>query len=208
MKKEDAILALNQIEDLLKKLKSEIQTIKAVTVYSTETKNNAQKICRKWFEDIEPSLSRLGVKEDIRIKYNQCFTKLLQLSVKTSRKSTVLKSVDKILSNIKNDVQIPIIISRGSILSYLNIDKILENTTEEEKNFCGNTHTTPCVTTTKDTPRKIVDTADVPPLPNAVSTPSRMGIQQVIGFLDSRPRSGRWQAFRGNDIQWFRGSLC
>ncbi len=135
MKKEEVLVALNAIEDSIKSLRKEINKIKTGNIYRKETKSSAQQLCKQWFEEIEPVLSRFGVTDEVKGKYHGFFTSLLQSSFKTTRKATYLKILDDITFDFKDDLFVTVMKSAGKIVSITHIAKILETATEEEKDY-------------------------------------------------------------------------
>ncbi len=135
MRKEDAIAILNRIESSLRKLRTEIQRVKTTNVNRNTIKDSANQTSTKWFEEIEPSLSRFGVTDEVRGKYHGLFTSLLQLSTRTSVKATYLKTIDDILRDLKDDIFVTVMKSAGQIVSVSHLAKILETATEEEKGY-------------------------------------------------------------------------
>src|SRR2546427_1707615 len=135
MRKEDALGILTWIEDSLGELRTEVRRIKTANIYRKPIYGEAQEVCRKWFEELEPSLARFGIGEDLGKKYHQLFTALVQLSVKTSVKTTYLRSIDQILAGIKDDIHVPIMVSSGRIVSLPNLAEILESATGEEREY-------------------------------------------------------------------------
>jgi len=135
MTKEDVLSLLNRTEDLLGQLKIELRGIKTENVYRKNTRQLAEQTCRGWFEEIEPVIARFGVPDEVVTKYHHLFDKLLRLSVKISWKSTYLGVLNEILSNFKSDLSIVVIKSAGKIITVTHLAKILENVSEEEKEY-------------------------------------------------------------------------
>ena len=135
MKKEDALALLDSIENSLRRLHIEIRRVKTSNIYKKAVKDSSQKIGTKWFEELDPSLPSLGVTDELRKKYHDLFTALLLLSVKTSVKQTYLKTIDAILQDFKEELFVTIMKSAGQVVSVSHIAKILENATDEEKDY-------------------------------------------------------------------------
>jgi type III secretory pathway component EscV len=135
MKKEDALALLDSIENSLRRLHIEIRRVKTSNIYKKAVKDSSQKIGTKWFEELGPSLPSLGVTDELRQKYHDLFTTLLLLSVKTSVKQTYLKTIDAILQDFKEELFVTIMKSAGQVVSVSHIAKILENATDEEKDY-------------------------------------------------------------------------
>jgi hypothetical protein len=135
MKKEDALALLNSIENALRRLRIEIQKLKTDNIYKKTVKDLAQQIGTKWFEELDSSLPSLGVADELRKKYNDLFTSLLSLSLKTSVAQTYLKTIDAILQYFKEELFVTIMKSAGQVVSVTQLVKILENATDEEKDY-------------------------------------------------------------------------
>jgi len=135
MRKEDALGILDDIENSLRKLHTDIRRVKTSNIYKKTIKDSTQNISRKWFEDLDPSLSSLGVSDELRKKYQELFNNLLRLSVKTSVKQTYLKTIDMILQDFKDEIFVTVMKSAGQVVSVTQLAKILENATGEERDY-------------------------------------------------------------------------
>ena len=135
MRKEDATEILTWIEDSLKELRSEVQQIKTKNVNRKPIYAEAREVSRKWFDELEPSLAKFGLAEDVRKKYHDRFTHLVQLSVRTSVRTTYLKALDEIIPGLKDEILVPVMISAGRTVSISHLAKILEAASEEEKEY-------------------------------------------------------------------------
>jgi len=135
MSKEDVLASLQWIENSSKGLKSELHQDKSEFVSRNSTKTLVQQVCRRWFEETEPALPRFGVSDVLKEKYHGLFTSLLQLALKKSRKATYVKIMDEVTGNFKDDLFVPVMKSAGQIISISHLAKILENATEEEKDY-------------------------------------------------------------------------
>lgn len=135
MKKQDALALLNSIENSLRRLHIEIRRVKTANVYKKAVKDSAQQIGTKWFEELDPSLPSLGVADELRKKYDDLFTSLLSLSLKTPVAQTYLKSIDAILQDFKEELFVTVMKSAGQVVSVTQLVKILENATDEEKDY-------------------------------------------------------------------------
>jgi len=133
--KENALNILNKIENELKQLRIKLRQMKTEKVYRIAEQQFTRQICTNWFENAEPILLKFGVSNDIRKKYHNMFTTLLQLSIKPSCRTTYLKILDEILQNFRDDMFVPIMKSADQITSVIHLEKILENATEEEKDY-------------------------------------------------------------------------
>jgi hypothetical protein len=135
MRKEDAISTLTWIEESLRELRTEVQRIKTTNIYRKPVYDEAQEVCRKWFEELEPSLVRFGISDEVRTKYQKLFTALVQLSVKTSVRATYLKGLDQIILGLKDEILVPVMVSSGRIVSLPHLSEILESATRDEKEY-------------------------------------------------------------------------
>jgi len=97
--------------------------------------HNAESIATLWFENVEPCAEYFGISEIVESKYHKLFEKLLNLSLKNSRKSTYQRTIAAICENIKEELLLVIIKSTDKITSLANLPNILENVTEEEKEY-------------------------------------------------------------------------
>jgi hypothetical protein len=135
MSKEEVIESINELNKSLNSLGAYFDECKIDFITKKETTGQAQLIAKKWFEDIEPILEQFGISEPIKNKYHDYFSQLLQLSLKTSWKKTYQKIIKEILTDFKDDVLIVVMKSAGKITSIAGLIKILENATEEEKEY-------------------------------------------------------------------------
>ena len=135
MSKDDLLSHLNALEGALKRQETSLgkDTIKFIT--QKQTRQNIQSITKKWFEEIEPIIMQFGVSEITKEKYHELFTRLLELSLKTSRKNTYQNVIEEILVDFKPDIIIAVMKSAGQIFSISSLAKILENVTKEEKEY-------------------------------------------------------------------------
>jgi len=135
MRKEDLLANLEAVEDSARKLKNEIQQIEGENLYRQSTKIAVRQLCNKWFEEIDPVLARFGVSDETKKKYHDFFSSLLELAIKTSRKATYVKIIGQILSTLRDDLFLIVSKSAGQTVSTAHLAKILENATEEEKDY-------------------------------------------------------------------------
>lgn len=135
MRKEEALALLNAIEDSSKRLRAEIRLTKAKNINRKTTKDSAAKICNMWFEQLEPSLAQFGVPDDIRKKYHDLFTSLLQLAIRNSYKATYLKALEETTRDFKDDLFVVVMKSAGRTVSVTHLTKILGSATKEEKDY-------------------------------------------------------------------------
>jgi hypothetical protein len=135
MNKQYVIDTLNVLKKELLELRVRLFKLKSENVYKKELKDSAQALARKWFEEIEPTIQHYSVSEESRTKYNRLFTTLMELSLKDSWKKTYLKTINEILSNFETDLLMSVLKSAGQIARTEHLAKILENATEEEKEY-------------------------------------------------------------------------
>ena len=135
MSKEDVTSNLNAIEGSLEKIRTEMESLTSENVYKTSVKTTIHQVCTKWFEEIEPVLTRFGVPDETKTKYHVLFTTLLLLAVKTSRKATYLKTLSEITRRFQDDLVVVVMTSAGRIVSVAQMAKILEHATNEERDY-------------------------------------------------------------------------
>jgi hypothetical protein len=135
MSKDETIGKVNALEKELKRLEASIKQIKSQQVGRSSVKENAAKIARVWFEEIEPALTRFMVVDATIQKYHAFFDKILSLSLAYSRKATYLSTISAILQDLRKEILLPIIKSSEKILSITNLSKILEQVTEDEREY-------------------------------------------------------------------------
>jgi iron-sulfur cluster repair protein YtfE (RIC family) len=135
MNKQYIIDTLNVLKKELLELRARLSKLESENVYKKELKDSAQALARKWFEEIEHAIQHYSVSEELRTKYHRLFTTLLKLSFKVSRKKTYLKTINEILSNFETDLLMSILKSAGQVVRIDHLAKILENVTEEEKEY-------------------------------------------------------------------------
>jgi hypothetical protein len=135
MNKQDDVDGLSSLERGLSKIKISLNKVKSKLVYKKELRDSVRTLSKKWFEEVEPAIQRYAVSEEAKTKYHQLFTRLLDLSIRTSRKNTYLKTIIEILADFKTDLMIPVLKSAGKIVIITHLTKVLENITEEEKEY-------------------------------------------------------------------------
>lgn len=135
MNKQDAINNLDFLEKRLINLNTSLKMVKSANVSKKEIRDSAQALARKWFEEVELAVQHYGISKEVKTKYHELFTTLLSLSTKVSRKSTYVKTITEILADFKDDLSIPVLKSTGQIATTTHLAKILENVTEEEKEY-------------------------------------------------------------------------
>jgi hypothetical protein len=135
MKKETLVTTLKEIDKELDALTSDINKSASKFVAKKKIMQNAESIAKLWFENVEPSAEHFNISEIIESKYHQLFEQLLELSLKPSRKLTYTKTIDTICANIKEELILVVIKSADKINSFSNLPNILENTTDEEKEY-------------------------------------------------------------------------
>jgi len=135
MRKEDVLIRLDQAQNSLEQLRVELSRIKTDNVYRKDVKQLVNQISIRWFEEVDPVLPTFGVSDEVKTKYHNLFDKLLNLSVKVSRRKSYLQVLEDVLANLKNDLSIPIMKSVGKIVSMAHLAKVLENVSDEEKEY-------------------------------------------------------------------------
>lgn len=135
MRKQDALAILDEIENSLKRLYGEINNLRTSNIYKATIKDSAQKLGTRWFEELDPYLPSLGVTDEVRKKYDTLFTSLLTLSLKTSVRQTYLNTIDAILQDFREELFVTVMKSAGQVVSVTQLVKILENVTDEEKEY-------------------------------------------------------------------------
>ncbi len=136
MTKEDMLISLEGLEEGVQELQSLLKAAKADEVSRKDIKYLANKVSRKWFEDLEKALPQFKVSEDTIAKYHALFDKLLVLSVKRSSRSTYVSTVNAVAKDFKVDLIIPIMKSSGPIIGFEHLVKILDSVTDPaEKDY-------------------------------------------------------------------------
>jgi hypothetical protein len=135
MSKQDVIDNLDSLQRSLTELKTSLDNIRSENVYGKEPRNSAQGLSRRWFEEVEPTIQRHAVSEEAQAKYHAFFETLLNLSIRISRRNTYIRVLSEILSDFKVDLLVPLLKSAGQIVAIPHLAKILENATEEEKEY-------------------------------------------------------------------------
>jgi len=135
MSKDELLSHLNAVESTLRQLDTSFGQAKIKFITQKQTRQKVQSIAKKWFEEIEPLSPQFGVSAATKKKYHELFTQLLELSLKTSWKKTYQNVIEEILADFKHDIIIVIMKAAGQIFSVANLAKILENVTEEEKEY-------------------------------------------------------------------------
>lgn len=136
MSKEQILKTLSAIENTLDRLKQDFGKSEIKYISRKQTQQEVKSIATKWFEEIEPIIQQFGVKESVKKKYHEQFTQLLELSLKEKVwKKTYLKLIEGILVSFKDDILVIVMKSAGQIFSIADLAKILENVTDEEKEY-------------------------------------------------------------------------
>jgi len=136
MIKDEIINSLTAFEDALNRLDTYFGQSEIKYIRRKQTQQEIQSIAKKWFEEIEPVIHQFGVLDATKKKYHELFSRVLELSVKeTVRKKTYQKIINDILTDFKDDILVVVMKSAGRIVSFANLSKILENVTEEEKEY-------------------------------------------------------------------------
>jgi hypothetical protein len=135
MDKTETLHNLDEIEGELKRLNSSLVQSKVRFITGKQQQQKIRSITQRWFEIIEPSLALFGISDLVKNKYHQLFTSLLTLSMKPSWKKTFQRIIGQILSDFKDDIVVTVIKSAGHIFSTVELSKITENVTAEEKEY-------------------------------------------------------------------------
>lgn len=136
MSKEQILESLGLIENTLSRLKQGFNKSETKYVTRKQTRQEVTSIAKKWFEKIEPVIQQFGVRDSVIEKYHEEFTKLLEYSLKeVVWKKTYQKLIEGILVGFKKEILIVVMKSAGRIFSIADLTKILENATEEEKEY-------------------------------------------------------------------------
>ena len=136
MSKEEVLINLNAIENDLNRIGTYFGQSEIKFIQRKQTQREVQSIAKKWFEEIEPVISQFGASDTIKKKYHGLFTRLLELSLKENVwKKTYQKIIEEILDDFKDDILVAVMKSAGKIASTADLVKILENVTEEEKEY-------------------------------------------------------------------------
>jgi len=136
MSKTQILKDLSVVENTLNRLKQGFGKSESKYVSRKQTRQEVKSIAKKWFEEIEPVIQQFGVRDSIREKYHGEFTKLLEFSLKeVVWKKTYQKLIEGILAGFKDEILVVVMKSAGRIFSIADLAKILENATEEEKEY-------------------------------------------------------------------------
>lgn len=135
MSKEEVASTIQEISKTLEKLDAYFDERDIKFITKMQTRYSVQSTAKKWFEDIEPLLEQFGISDPIKDKYHGYFSRLLQLSLKTSWKKTYQRIIEEILTGLKDDILIVVMKSAGKITSIAGLIKILENATDEETEY-------------------------------------------------------------------------
>lgn len=127
MNKEETLAALSSVEESLKAIKNQLAGAKGAYVKRKAIRDTAQKVSRRWFEELENTVLRSGVDDGTVMKYHDLFDKLLQLSVTVSWRKTYVKTVTNLLQGFKPDLVVPVMKSAGPILGLSQLDRIMDN---------------------------------------------------------------------------------
>jgi len=126
---------LREIDKKLDGLYNNLNKSTTKFVTKKQPMQEAEQIAKLWFEAVEPYGENFGIKEIIESKYHNLFDQLLELSIKPSRKETYKKTITLICESIKEELILTVIKSPDKTNSYSKLPNILENVTEEEKDY-------------------------------------------------------------------------
>lgn len=135
MNKETLVANIKEIDKALGELSKEINESKGKYVSKKQTMQNAELVAKKWFELVEPCAEHFGFSTVVESKYHRLFEQLLGLSLKQSWKLTYKKTITAISEKFKEDILLVVIKSADKITSFANLPNILENATEEERDY-------------------------------------------------------------------------
>ena len=119
----------------IREVDSEIQEVAGNNIYKLDLKNKVKNICTKWFDNFSKTLHLFNINEEVIVKYNSAFEELLNLSLKYSRKNSYIKNIKIIQNNWGEELLIPILKHSTPIYSISQLPNILQNATEEEKEY-------------------------------------------------------------------------
>lgn len=135
MKKDELITCLDSLEGGLKKVRKELEYVTTSKVYNSKIRDTIKQLATSWFEDIEQLLQVYRIPNEIVTKYHSLFTDLLHSSLSASVKTTYIKTIDQILPDFRQYILVPIIKSAGNVSSLSNLERILQNTSEQERDY-------------------------------------------------------------------------
>lgn len=135
MNKATLIANLKEIDKALDSLSKDVNVSVGNYISKKQIMQNAECISRKWFELVEPCAEHFGFATVAESKYHRLFEQLLELSLKQSWKLTYQKTIASISEKFKEDLLLVVIKSADKISSFANLPNILENVTEEEKEY-------------------------------------------------------------------------
>jgi hypothetical protein len=135
MNKDELVASLNSLENGLKKTRKDVDSVTTSKVYNSKIRESIKQLATSWFEDIEQPLQVYRIPDETVTKYHGLFTDLLQSSLSASVKSSYIKVIDQILLGFRQYILVPIIKSSGNVSSLNNLERILQNTSEQERNY-------------------------------------------------------------------------
>jgi len=135
MNKDELLDCLGTITKSLQNLSQEVARTKGQNVHAVDTRNLANEVSRRWFEEIEVVLGKFDVGSDVVRKYHIFFERLLKLSTVPGRKTTYLKVLGSIESDFRDDLVLPVSKSPGRISGGSDLRRVLENVLPEEKEY-------------------------------------------------------------------------
>jgi hypothetical protein len=135
MNKATLIANIKELDKALDGLSKDVNASVGKYVSKIQTMQNAELIATKWFELVEPCAEHFGFATVVESKYHKLFEQLLELSLKQSWKLTYHKTIAAICEKFKEDLLLAVIKSANKISSFANLPNVLENVTDEEKEY-------------------------------------------------------------------------
>lgn len=135
MKKDDLLLSLRAVEGGCASLRDAVAALKGAVVFSKAVMAEGQRLSRAWFEGLDVVLTGYGVSEAAVEKYRPLFDKLLELSLRPSRRATYVRVLTEALKDYRDDLVAPVMRFAGEPKFSKNLDKILEDATEGEREY-------------------------------------------------------------------------
>jgi len=143
--KDSFLSTLENVESVVKSIKSLIKLNRGEYISKKNIKDSVTSLSRKWFEDVEPALKTFSINEEVIKKYRFQFDKLLELSLKQSRKNTYSLIIEGLLRDFRSDIIVPVVKCSSKKNEFSSLFGILEHVTEKEAEYldeaigCANT---------------------------------------------------------------------
>jgi hypothetical protein len=100
---------LKAFSEDVKRLRADVKALSTSTVSAKELRNRAEQLGSKWCNSIAPTLSANGTfGSDLVDPYTQGFSKLIELSAPSNRKTSYLATLDGVLKKFRNDFVLPL----------------------------------------------------------------------------------------------------